>query len=144
MWSMKNRIYQLLAELDDLLLVCSLDSPQVRELIQDIRKELERNRDWVAGVDETKPEMLQVPPESDHVSVVYTDDLLSGASKDKLGKVDFKELLSVIWRKHAGKRYHMRWSEGGEIELVVDEVVSVMVERMQDGVRVRLVPYIKE
>jgi hypothetical protein len=143
MSSMRDNIYKLLNELDDLLLIFSIDSPQVKELIQEVRRELERTRDEVGTENATALELPQVPAESSHTTTVYLDDLLSDSDKYRLGKVDFKELFSAIWRKHAGKRHHMRWSDDGEMGLVIDGVVGVRMERMQDGIRFRLMPHVK-
>lgn len=144
MLSMRDKIYKLLNELDDLLLVFNVDSPQVIDLIQEVRRELERSRDSEDITPASVSEMPQVPPESNHFATVYSDDVLSDRLKDKKSKAVLKEILSAIWRKHAGKRYHMRWSDEGEMELVIDDAVGVRMERMQDGIRVRLMPYIKK
>jgi hypothetical protein len=143
MSSIRDKIYKLLNELDDLLLVFSIDSPQVKELVQKVRRELERTRDEESTAAATEPKLPQVPADTSHTTRLYLDDLLSDPDMERLGKVDFKELFSAIWRKHAGKRYHMRWSDDGEMQLVIDDVVGVRAERLQDGIRVRLMPYIK-
>ena len=143
MSSMKDKIFRLLNELDDLLLVFNVESPQVKDLIQEVRREFEQSRDDEDLAPAPEPEMPQVPPETSHFAAVRSDDLISDVAKDRKAKADFKELVSAAWRKHAGKRYHMKWSDEGEMELVIDDVVSMRIERMKDGIRVRLLPYIK-
>lgn len=140
---MRDKIYKLLNELDDLLLISSVGSPQVKELIREVRGELKRSGDAEDTMHAPASELPKVPPESSCFAAIYSDDLLSDTKMVTLGRVDFQELLSAIWRRHAGKRYHMRWSDDGEMELVVDDVVSVRLERLHDGIRVRLAPYLK-
>jgi len=83
-------------------------------------------------------DLLPVPMGSLTSIFLKISDLLVGRGRDKFPEYDARLLLLAAWRKHAGKTYYMRWGNQGEIEISIGNVMKIRLERMQDGLRLRI------
>ena len=134
---MKSKVMrELLASLKDRFASQGIDAPDIREIIEKMHGELEQSGKEERDVP-GKKELLQVPSNSKNRVSLNVGDLLAGRGKDKFPEYDANLLLSAVWRKHAGKIYHMRWGDEDEIEVTLGDVMKLRLEQLRDGVRLQ-------
>ena len=112
-------------------------APDIHDIVSEMKTELARAQDEQG---EDLPDLTELPPTPlDSMTSVKLkiSNLLVGRGQNKFPEFDAKILLSAVWRKHAGKHYHMRWGNENEMEVSLGDVIKFRLERMRDGVRLR-------
>ncbi len=127
---------ELVANLEDSVASTGREAPNIRELIEKMNAEIEQSEKEKEEVPDPA-ELPPVPLDSESRVSLKISDLLSSRGEDKFPEHDANLLLSAVWRKQAGKLYHMRWGDEGEIEVTLGDVMKLRLERMRNGVCLR-------
>ncbi len=122
---------RLLADLEDMVVVCGTVTPNIRDLFDEMRAVLEQPEEEQNEELQDLVDLLPVPFDSLPLINLDMCELLAGLGKEK---------LSSVWFRHAGKRYHMQWGNDGDIEVSFDNAIKIRLERMRDGIRLRFLP----